>query len=149
MVEFKQDPTSGQVNLLEVNGRYWGTLALAIAAGVNFPLYQWQLAHGEAPSVETEYRPGIRTRWLSGDVIRLSEVFICPERVAVPTPSRIGECVKFFRDFWPWARIVPWSTSDPVPALVDLIRQVVALTVKAMLSPIKQFRRRLHRLPPV
>lgn len=37
MLEFKQDPASGAAVLMEVNGRLWGSLALAIHAGVDFP----------------------------------------------------------------------------------------------------------------
>jgi len=37
MLEFKQDPETGKAVLMEVNGRLWGSLALAIHAGVDFP----------------------------------------------------------------------------------------------------------------
>jgi predicted ATP-grasp superfamily ATP-dependent carboligase/protein-tyrosine-phosphatase len=37
MLEFKEDPATGRVVLMEVNGRLWGSLALAIQAGVDFP----------------------------------------------------------------------------------------------------------------
>src|SRR5271155_3638049 len=46
MVEYKVN-SDGQAVLMEVNGRYWGTIALAISAGIDFPLYDWQLVHGE------------------------------------------------------------------------------------------------------
>src|SRR5262249_520665 len=38
MVEFRIDERSGQFVLMEINGRFWGSLQLAIDAGVNFPL---------------------------------------------------------------------------------------------------------------
>jgi predicted ATP-grasp superfamily ATP-dependent carboligase len=37
MVEFKIDPRDGQPKLIEINPRFWGSLELAIAAGVDFP----------------------------------------------------------------------------------------------------------------
>ncbi|MEM1507733.1 MAG: dual specificity protein phosphatase family protein [Candidatus Bathyarchaeia archaeon] len=37
MVEFRKDLRSNAFVLMEINGRYWGTLSLAIAAGVDFP----------------------------------------------------------------------------------------------------------------
>ena len=50
----QQTPT-----LLEINGRFWGTLDLAIRAGVNFP----QLACSPHMAVPCNYRVGLRYRW--------------------------------------------------------------------------------------
>ncbi|HUR37755.1 MAG TPA: ATP-grasp domain-containing protein, partial [Terriglobales bacterium] len=38
MVEYKDDIADGIPKLMEVNGRFWGSLQLATNAGVNFPL---------------------------------------------------------------------------------------------------------------
>ena len=37
MVEWKQDPVSGEFRLLEINPRFWGSLELAVRAGIDFP----------------------------------------------------------------------------------------------------------------
>ena len=37
MVEFRQDLRSKRIALMEVNGRFWGSLPVALKAGVNFP----------------------------------------------------------------------------------------------------------------
>ena len=37
MMEYKQDRRTGTPLLMEVNGRFWGSLQLAIDAGVDFP----------------------------------------------------------------------------------------------------------------
>ena len=37
MVEFKRDARDGVPKLMEINGRFWGSLQLAIDAGVDFP----------------------------------------------------------------------------------------------------------------
>ena len=39
MVEFKRDEISGKFNLMEINPKFWGSLELAIKAGVDFPSY--------------------------------------------------------------------------------------------------------------
>ena len=68
MVEFRQDHRSGGWIFIEINGRFWGSLPLALAAGVDFPycLYQ-HLVEGrrEFPS---EYRVGLHARNLLLDV---------------------------------------------------------------------------------
>ena len=48
MVEFKRDASTGTAYLMEVNGRFWGSLQLAIDAGVDFPALLVAAASGEA-----------------------------------------------------------------------------------------------------
>jgi predicted ATP-grasp superfamily ATP-dependent carboligase len=70
MVEFKNDTRTGKANLLEVNPRFWGSLALAVDAGVNFPLLWTLMALGEDVAPVTSYRLGHRCRWLlPGDIL--------------------------------------------------------------------------------
>ena len=71
MVEFKVDRRNGQAKLMEVNGRFWGSLQLAIDAGVNFPLMLYCLAKGENVPSKFDYRVGIKSRWLLGDLDHL------------------------------------------------------------------------------
>ena len=57
---------------MEVNGRFWGSLQLALDAGLNFPYLLYQLAAGEAPELPPNgYRIGVKSRWLLGDVDNL------------------------------------------------------------------------------
>jgi predicted ATP-grasp superfamily ATP-dependent carboligase len=74
MVEFREAP-DGTLVFLEVNGRFWNSLALAVYAGVNFPAMVADLAeHGDAGSA-APYRDGVRCRWLLGDLRHLVEVW--------------------------------------------------------------------------
>ena len=68
MVEFKKDDRDGLPRLMEINGRFWGSLQLAVAAGVDFPniLLDTRKPPADAPAVD--YRLGIRNRWLWGDL---------------------------------------------------------------------------------
>ncbi len=70
MVEFKIDSRDGTAKLLEVNPRFWGSLALAINTGVNFPYLLTLMALGlDFPAVHT-YRLGHLCRWLlPGDIL--------------------------------------------------------------------------------
>ena len=129
MVEYKHDPSSGQAKLLEVNGRYWGTIPLAVLAGVDFPLYEWQLAHHEEPVIPSRYHIGVRTRWIVGDIERLYKLVREPQKVSVPTPSRLRELLRFFTDFKLSTHMVPWSVWDPLPAFVECVQSVLMLIV--------------------
>ncbi len=48
MVDFRQG-ADGEFRLLEVNPRFWGSLALAVQAGVDFPVLYYKAALGQLP----------------------------------------------------------------------------------------------------
>jgi len=51
MVEFKHNPQTNQSCLMEINGRFWGSLPLAISAGSDFPWFLYQLLiHKQHPT---------------------------------------------------------------------------------------------------
>jgi predicted ATP-grasp superfamily ATP-dependent carboligase len=75
MVEFKYDEERQQAWLIEVNPRFWGSLALAIQAGVDFPFLLYKLAtQGDIDPV-LEYRKNLTVRWFLGDAMaRLRQI---------------------------------------------------------------------------
>lgn len=63
MVEFLIRSDTGEAYLIEVNGRYWGTLDLAIRAGIDVPLMAARMAaEGDIEPV-SNYQVGLRYRW--------------------------------------------------------------------------------------
>src|SRR5213076_2826759 len=77
MVEFRDDG-AGEPCLMEVNGRFWGSLALAIASGVDFPNLWVKLLCGERVDPPARYETGVTLRWLCGDVKRLCYILAGP-----------------------------------------------------------------------
>lgn len=71
MIEFKWDIEENRPKLIEVNARFWGSLNLAIRAGVDFPFFLYQLALGESVEGPAEYRIGLKSRWELGDLDHL------------------------------------------------------------------------------
>jgi predicted ATP-grasp superfamily ATP-dependent carboligase len=70
MVEFKVTP-EGTPYLIEINGRFWGSLQLAIEAGVDFPWLLYRVALGEPVEPVEDYAVGMRNLWLLGDLDHL------------------------------------------------------------------------------
>ena len=81
MCEFKACPKTGRFWFIEVNPRMWGSMPLAIEAGVEFPFLAW-LCATKGPKVALDYHAGCKlatkwkARWLLGDIfLVLSHLF--------------------------------------------------------------------------
>lgn len=72
MVEFKMNQ-AGEYRLIEINPRLWGSLALSVDAGVNFPQGLLALAQDQALTPQPAYRVGYYTRDLLEDLGWLRE----------------------------------------------------------------------------
>jgi len=119
MVEFRSDRATGRTELMEVNGRFWGSLALSIHAGLDFPFHAWEAAHGIAPSIGgTVYRKA-RCRWLLGDTRRLVEVMRSSVRRRASVAWTARQIAAYVRDFFPPVRDTLWSWSDPGPTFQE------------------------------
>lgn len=102
MLEYKLDQKTGKSFLIEVNGRFWGSLQLAIDAGVDFPYLLSQLmVEGQLES-QKPYRVGVKSRWLLGDLDHLLlRLFKKEEDLSLPPdfPSKIKTLVQFMNFF--------------------------------------------------
>ncbi len=63
MVELKKDNRDGIFKLMEINPKFWGSLDLSIASGVNFPVLLVNMAlNGDIEPI-FKYNTGITFRW--------------------------------------------------------------------------------------
>ncbi len=122
MVEFKVDSDTREPRLMEINGRFWGSLPLSVSAGVDMPyLYYIQATKGTVPSSIAVAYEGVITNHFLGDIMHLVRVLvkIDPMRKYL-YPTRMHA----IRDFC----ILPvgtkadvFSFQDPKPALFEVI----------------------------
>ena len=98
-------PPDGRPRLIDLNPRFYGSLALAIGAGANLPAVWAAASLGHEPVVGTA-RPGERYHWLPADLRAL---------LAEPTRSVPADLVGALR----WAvgaHHSVWSVRDPAPS---------------------------------
>jgi predicted ATP-grasp superfamily ATP-dependent carboligase len=111
MVEFKVDPHTGTAFFLEINPRFWGSLPLAIKAGVDFPvlLYKWALGQN-FPLPKSLI--GFKMRnLLPGDLLHL-----------------LSKGGRVDRDFWDFSiNDDLFTLVDPGPAVGRIISPLVAI----------------------
>jgi hypothetical protein len=91
MVEYKLDRASGTPYLMEVNGRFWGSLQLSIDAGVDFPNLLARVALDMPTPPTATFRVGTRSRWWWGQVDHVLARIRRPEMRSLPsgTPGMI------------------------------------------------------------
>jgi len=68
MIEFKFNDSTGQWALLEINGRFWGSLSLALMAEADFPFYLYQLLVKNIKVFKQKYNDNIYCRDFSKDL---------------------------------------------------------------------------------
>ncbi len=127
MVEFKLDPRDGVPKLMEINPRFWGSLSLAVHAGVNFPYLLYRMSRGENFKPVEHYQTGKRCRWLlPGDILH----FIC-------NPERMKLRPRFFnfRDRNTAYDIL--SLKDPLPVLGRIMTPLTFLYDRDMKQRLK------------
>jgi len=135
MVEYKVRRDTGAPVLMEINGRFWGSLQLAIDAGVDFPVLLLAAAEesGEGQTGERDLvrgRPGVKTRWLLGDLDQLLlRLLRTPGELSLPPghPGRVRAVAEFIADFRPGVRLEVLRWGDPRPFLSEAAAWVRAL----------------------
>jgi protein-tyrosine-phosphatase len=138
MVEFKRDD-NGTFHLMEINPRLWGSLALAIDAGVDFPWGLWLIANRHPVGPQPLYRVPYYSRYLPGDVEWMKENLKAnhadPLLMTRPIVRSMVEYLRPFigRESWDHFR---WS--DPGICLRQ-VREVVS-------DNFRNLKRRLERL---
>jgi predicted ATP-grasp superfamily ATP-dependent carboligase len=131
MVEFKFDPRDQTPKLMEVNPRFWGSLSLAIASGVNFPYLLYRMSCGDDFAPVEQYEIGRRCRWLlPGDILHY-----------IHNPNRQGLSPSFFQ-FWDDRTTYDiLSLKDPLPILGRVLTPLTFLYDQDMRQRLKQRKR--------
>ena len=119
MIECKRDEAGRHV-FMEVNGRLWGSLQLAIDAGVDFPtlLVACALRRKVRP-VPASYRVGVRSRWFWGDVDHL----YLQLRNGGGASGKLRALRAFLRHKPGRDREEIWRWRDPAPFILESLQQ--------------------------
>ncbi|MFW9965449.1 MAG: ATP-grasp domain-containing protein [Candidatus Sifarchaeia archaeon] len=111
MVEFKRSELDGNFYLMEINPKFWGSLDLAIHAGVDFPYVACRIAMNEDVSPSKDhYRRDMMFRWpFPGELLSALET---------------GKFSGFIRNFFNQNYVDDISCSDPVPSILQLVSTI-------------------------
>lgn len=93
MFEYRWNPATGDFRLLEFNGRFWGSLHLALFSGVDFPRLLLDAFYGHEECCET-FDPDTRSRWTFPREVEY--VWSRLKDGGLPLAGRLGSIVEFF-----------------------------------------------------
>lgn len=123
MVEFRISD-DGMPYLMEVNGRFWGSLQLAIDCGVDFPWLLYRLRKDLPSEVIAPFVSGKRLRWLLGDLDSL----IIELRHAPSIVHKAHAVAAFLRSFADMrCRQEILRAHDPRPGILEAWQWLLAL----------------------
>jgi predicted ATP-grasp superfamily ATP-dependent carboligase len=131
MVEYRYDHTTDTYYFMEINGRFWGSLPLAIAAGVPFAAGLVQSTKKNAATIKQPDYAELYCRFMIPEIRRLARLLLQPDQIQDPyyRYSRLREFSSFvFNFFRPGTRYYLFSVSDPGPFMADL-KNIVAKTL--------------------
>lgn len=104
----------GARELIDLNGRFYASIGLAVRAGVNLPALWGSLAIGAKPATVGKARPGVRYQWLEGDLLRAVK-----ERRG-GLAADVLDCLRFGRGAVPSL----WRSDDPMPGVAWMAQEL-------------------------
>jgi len=129
MVEFKFDEKTGEAALMEVNGRFWGSLPLALHAGADFP-YVFYLSSLDGHALPKFQSRAVRCRSLAGDTKWLIGT------LRDGKAPKLRAMMDYLTAFRPGVRYFIWAIDDPMPAVYQFVRRVLTAILRAVRLPL-------------
>lgn len=114
--------------LIDINPRFWGSLAQAIASGVDFPYLVYKIAsEGDVEPVK-DFKTGVMTRWIGGDL-----------RTFMPLLRRSKNKIEFLHQFmFPGNGKIfydDFSLKDPLPFLTWVLDGLFRMIRSKSINP--------------
>ncbi len=133
MVEFKLGAAGPK--LMEINGRVWGSLPLAVLSGVDFPARLVELCLFGPPQTAGlpigKYKTGVRSRNLDLEILWIASVLRGKRRYAgVPWPGRHQGLVALLQLVHPAYKFDLLARDDPRPGVAELAKIARKLCMK-------------------
>ncbi len=123
MVEYRYDANSGRYWLMEINGRFWGSLPLAFHSGAHFAwdMYRLNKEPGAVPAEHREFKP-VKACYAVPEIKRAFGLLRGEQGAHGGLVSRFKLALSdgaVLLD--PKLRFYVWSWLDPLPFFADLL----------------------------
>lgn len=125
MVEFKYNESTGNGWFVEINPRFWGSLALPYYSGMDFPWLYYNILREGDINPTFDYREGVKVKWLLGGAIGFVDELVNNKRVRF---SHLSPKADYYDDF---------SWEDPFILLGESVYYLSRFISRFSLNPTK------------
>jgi len=137
MVEYKVNPETGKWIFIEINGRFWGSLPLAVAAGADFPYFLYRMLVLEHDNFPRDHKIDIYCRNIIRDLYWFTDNLRDRLRsnsspLSIPLHHVLLEATHLIRGK---EHIDSFALDDPRPGLAEA-KEFLSLFVRKILSVI-------------
>jgi predicted ATP-grasp superfamily ATP-dependent carboligase len=81
MVEFKYDEKKKKGWFIEINPRFWGSLALPYYSGMDFPYLYYRILKDGDVDAQFDYKPGVTVKWLLGGMLGFADGIVHERKI--------------------------------------------------------------------
>jgi predicted ATP-grasp superfamily ATP-dependent carboligase len=130
MVEYRYDAATGRYWLMEVNGRFWGSLPLASVSGAEFAWEQYRRVILRQTDIARKPRNFLRARYMIPETRRLIRVLFQRRRITDPVfrPRPWRDLVDYLKGFFSvQTGYYVFRMDDPAPFFRDLRNIIIKL----------------------
>ncbi|MFC2089141.1 ATP-grasp domain-containing protein [Bacteroidota bacterium] len=82
MVEFKWDDVNKKGYFIEINPRFWGSLALPYYSGMDFPWHYYRILRDGDIDPVYDYKEGVKVKWLLGGALGFLDSLVHNRKLA-------------------------------------------------------------------
>jgi predicted ATP-grasp superfamily ATP-dependent carboligase len=114
-VEFRLDPRDNIPKLMEINPRFWGSLCVAVKAGIDFPYLLYKIAMDGDARETFNYKAGVKGRYMEQDLLYIISIIknsSANNTLRSDTLKQLSSWLKFYE---PGLFYDLFEVNDPVP----------------------------------
>jgi predicted ATP-grasp superfamily ATP-dependent carboligase len=128
MVEYRFDPKTNKARLMEINGRFWGSLPLAYYSGAEFAWLTYAVLGEGMEEARCATRSGVRCRAIVTETKRLWQILFLRRTIQDRSLrfSRLREVTSYILEFFnPRTRHFVFAWTDYRPFFADMFFSIV------------------------
>jgi len=125
-VEFRLDARDGTPRMMEINPRFWGSLSVAIGAGVDFPYLLYKVAADGDCTAVSGYKVGVKGRYLEQELLYLTSL-LKNSQSNTGSGGNLRMLANWLRLYEPDLFYDLFELDDPLPFFFDLVTYPLAL----------------------
>ncbi len=133
MLEFKKNLKNGDWTFLEINARFWGSLPLPVAAGIDFPYYLYEMLVNKKEEFNRIYKANVYCRNLTRDVEWMIANIKADKHDERLNTKPVYACILEVANILMLReRSDTLTCDDPIPGWIEMYQVLLAVLQKAI-----------------